>query len=65
MPSSSAIIKLQRLLTPKVVYRVRAIGIRGLLGRTGNSERPFTAPAPPPPVKPAAAAPTPPPSLKK
>jgi hypothetical protein len=65
MPTSTAIIKLQRPLTPKVVYRVRATGIRGLLGRTGNSERPFTAPAPPPPVKPAAAAPTPPPSVKK
>jgi hypothetical protein len=46
---SAAIIKLQRPLTPKLLYRVRAIGIRGLLGVTGNSERPFTPPAPPPP----------------
>jgi Bacterial Ig-like domain len=65
-PISIAIIRLQHPLTPKVVYRVRAIGIRGLLGRTGNSERPYTAPAPtPPPVKPATAPPASPPSVKK
>ena len=52
VPISTVIIKLQRLLTPKLVYRVRAIGIRGLLGSTGNSDRPYTAPAPPPPPKP-------------
>ena len=64
---STAIIKLQRPLTPKTVYRVRAIGIRNLLGRTGNSDRPFTAPAPPapPPAKPAATPAAPPPSVKK
>lgn len=64
---SAAIIKLQRPLKPKIVYRVRAIGIRGLLGRIGDSERPFTAPAPPapPPVKPAAMPTAPPPSVKK
>lgn len=63
---SIAIIRLQHPLTPKVVYRVRAIGIRGLLGRTGNSERPYTAPAPaPPPVKPATVPPASPPSVKK
>lgn len=67
---SAAIIKLERPLKPKIVYRVRAIGIRGLLGRIGNSERPFTAPAPPappapPPVKPAATPTAPPPSVKK
>ena len=67
MAVSTAIIKLQRPLTPKVVYRVRAIGIRGLLGRTGTSDRPFTAPVPPapPPAKPGATPPTPPPSVKK
>ena len=66
MATSTVTIKLQRPLTPKVLYRVRAIGIRGLLGRTGNSDRPFTPPAPPPPpAKPAAALPTPPPSVKK
>jgi hypothetical protein len=64
---SAAIIKLQRPLKPKIVYRVRAIGIRGLLGRIGDSERPFTAPAPPtpPPVKPPATPTAPPPSVKK
>jgi hypothetical protein len=64
---STAIIKLQRPLTPKLVYRVRAIGIRNLLGRSGNSERPFTAPAPPPPppAKPPVVPTTPPPSVKK
>jgi hypothetical protein len=62
---ATAIIKLERPLTPKLVYRVRAIGIRGLLGSTGNSERPFTAPAPPPPPKPAVAPPTTPPAVKK
>jgi hypothetical protein len=67
IPISSAIIKLQRPLTPKAVYRVRAIGIRGLLGHTGDSERPFTAPAPPPPPapKPAATPPVPPPPAKQ
>jgi hypothetical protein len=52
IPISVVIIKLQRPLTPKLVYRVRALGIRGLLGSTGNSDRPFTAPVPPPPPKP-------------
>jgi hypothetical protein len=63
---STVIITLQRPLTPKVVYRVRVIGIRGLLGVTGNSEHPFTAPAPPPPPaqKPAAAPAKPPPASK-
>ena len=49
---STVIIKLQRQLTPKLVYRIHATGIRGLLGVTGSSERPFTAPAPPPPPTP-------------
>jgi len=68
VPISEVSIKLQRPLTPKLVYRVRAIGIRGLLGRVGNSERSYTRPAPaPPPVKPPAGAPTtrpPPPPLR-
>ena len=38
---------------PKASYRVRATGIRGLLGRSGDSERVYSVPAPPP------AAPTP------
>jgi hypothetical protein len=62
---STAIVKLQRPLTPKLVYRVRAIGIRGLLGVTGNSERPFTAPAPAPPPKPTVVPSKPPPSTSK
>src|SRR4029077_8186431 len=36
VPISDAVIKLQRPLTPKLVYHVRAIGIRGLLGRTAD-----------------------------
>jgi hypothetical protein len=55
-PISSVIIKLQHPLVPKTVYRVRAIGIRGLTGRTGDSERGYTSPAPvsPPVTKPTA-----------
>ncbi len=49
-PISSVIIKLQHPLTPKTLYRVRAIGIRGLTGRTGDSERGYTSPAPLPPA---------------
>ena len=55
IPISGAVIKLQRPLVPKTAYRVRAIGIRGLLGRVGDSERVYTMPAPPAPPKPAAA----------
>jgi hypothetical protein len=65
MPISSVIIKLQRPLTPKLVYRVRALGIRGLLGNIGNSDRPFTAPVPPPPPKPTVVPAKPPPSVSK
>jgi hypothetical protein len=54
LPISEAIIKLQRPLTPKLTYRVRAVGIRGLLGHTGDSERTYTVPAPPPPPTPPA-----------
>jgi hypothetical protein len=53
IPITEAVIKLQRPLTPKLAYRVRATGIRGLLGRTGDSERGYTPPAPPPPIAPA------------
>jgi Bacterial Ig-like domain len=67
LPISEAVIKLQHPLTPKVVYHVRAIGIRGLLGRTGNSERTYTPPAPTPvpPAKPAATPPASPPPVKR
>ncbi|HYU51405.1 MAG TPA: Ig-like domain-containing protein [Gemmatimonadaceae bacterium] len=53
LPITEAVIKLQRPLTPKLTYRVRALGIRGLLGHTGDSERTYTVPAPPPPAPPA------------
>jgi hypothetical protein len=52
MPISEVVLKLQRPLLPKTAYRVRAIGIRGLLGKTGDSERGYTPPAPPPPAPP-------------
>ncbi|MGH7651678.1 MAG: Ig-like domain-containing protein [Gemmatimonadaceae bacterium] len=51
-PISTAIIRLTRPLVPKTVYRIRSIGVRGLLGNTGNSEHTYTAPAPPPPPPP-------------
>jgi hypothetical protein len=46
-PYTAAVIRLAHPLTPKGSYRVRAIGIRGLLGHTGDSEHGYTAPAPP------------------
>jgi hypothetical protein len=62
LPITEVVIKLQHPLTPKIIYHIRAIGIRGLTGRTGDSEHSYTAPAPaPPPVpigKPGAVAPT-------
>ena len=54
VPISDVVIKMQRPLIPKTAYRVRAIGIRGLLGRAGDSERVYTVPAPAPPPKPPA-----------
>ena len=62
VPISEVLIKLQRPLTSKTTYRIRAIGIRGLLGHTGDSERTYTTPAPPPPpkAKPAVTPPVPP-----
>lgn len=59
-PISEVELKLQRPLVAKAVYRVRAIGIRGLLGRSADTERTYTVPAPPPPT-PVKAPPTPPP----
>jgi hypothetical protein len=58
-PITDIVIKLQRPLAPRTTYRVRAIGIRGLLGLTGDSERPLTTPAPQPPP---ASVPKPPPA---
>jgi hypothetical protein len=51
LPISEVVIKMQRPLAPKTAYRVRAIGIRGLLGRSGDSNRVYTVPAPAPPPK--------------
>jgi hypothetical protein len=71
-PISSAVIRLQRPLAPKTSYVVRAVGIRGLLGATGDSEHRYTSPAPPSPPAttpgqkpspaPATPSPSPPPS---
>ncbi len=63
-PISEIVIKLQRSLAPKTTYRIRATGIRGLLGHIGDSERPYTTPAPTPPpplAKPPTPTPTSPP----
>jgi hypothetical protein len=60
IPLQEVQIKLQRPLVQKTAYRVRAIGIRGLLGFSGNSERVYTvpAPAPPPAARPTTTLPT-------
>ena len=65
-PITELVITLRRPLAPRTTYRVRAIGIRGLLGHTGDSERSIAIPAPQPQptVKPAVT-PTPPPPVKK
>ena len=47
-PITETVINLGRPLAPRTTYRVRAIGIRGLLGVTGDSDRPITIPAPQP-----------------
>jgi hypothetical protein len=62
LPITEVVIKLQHPLTPKTIYHIRAIGIRGLTGRVGDSERSYTSPAPPPPP---AAKPTAVPPVKK
>lgn len=49
-PIASVLIRLERPLVPKAVYRIRAIGLRGLLGQSGDSERAYTVPAPAPPA---------------
>ena len=56
VPISTIAVKLQRPLAPSRTYRIRALGIRGLLGHTGDSERAMTTPAPRPAVPPPAAA---------
>lgn len=54
LPITEVVIKLQHPLTPKIIYHIRAIGIRGLTGRVGDSEHSYTAPAPAPPPLPVA-----------
>ena len=54
VPITEVVIKLQHPLTSKIIYHIRAIGIRGLTGRIGDSEHSYTAPAPAPPPLPAA-----------
>jgi hypothetical protein len=49
-PIASVLIRLERPLVPKSVYRIRAIGLRGLLGQSGDSEHAYTVPAPAPPA---------------
>ena len=63
IPISEVVLKMQRPLVPKTAYRVRALRIRGLLGKAGDSERVYTVPepAPPPPAKPPTTPATPPP----
>jgi hypothetical protein len=51
IPISQVIITLQRPLAAGATYRVRALGLRGLLGVTGDSERAYAVPAAAPPVK--------------
>jgi len=57
-PVTEVILTLARQLTP-ATYRVRAIGLRGLLGHTGDSERAYVAPAPRPPAQTDSVAPRP------
>lgn len=49
-PIANVLIRLERPLIPKSVYRIRAIGLRGLLGQSGDSEHAYTVPAPAPPA---------------
>ena len=44
-PQSAVVLGLARPLTPGATYRVRAIGLRGLLGHVADSERSYSAPA--------------------
>ena len=45
-PVNEVVLRFVRQLTPAASYRIRAIGLRGLLGHTGDSERSYTAPGP-------------------
>lgn len=48
---SEVLIRLARPLTPGATYRVRAVGLRGLLGIVGDSERTFAVPVALPPAQ--------------
>jgi hypothetical protein len=52
MPITQIVIRLARPLVPGATYRVRALGLRGLLGTTGDSERVYAVPAAAPPAQP-------------
>lgn len=45
-PVTEVVLRFDRPLTPAASYRIRAIGLRGLLGHVGDSERAYTSPAP-------------------
>ena len=51
-PTTEVVIRLARRLTPGATYRMRSIGLRGLLGATGDSERGYVVPAAPPATPP-------------
>jgi hypothetical protein len=46
-PVSEVVLRFNRPLTPAASYRIRSIGLRGLLGHVGDSERSYTSPGPP------------------
>lgn len=51
-PETSVLLRLEppNLLAPGASYRITAIGMRNLMGRSGTSARTFTVPKPPPPT---------------
>lgn len=50
-PIGEVVIRLARQLTPGATYRVRSIGLRGLTGISGDSDRSYTAPPTAPPAQ--------------
>ena len=59
-PTTDIVLTFARPLAPATTYRVRAVGLRGLQGHTGNSDRAYTTPAAPPRVPADTVAPRPP-----
>lgn len=51
-PFTSVLLKVAKPLPPETTYRLSVRGVRGLTGRTQESERRFTTPKPPPPPPP-------------